>query len=84
VQKTLAIGYYLEKFRNLSSFNLNDLKNGFKEAKEKVPLNIPDKIQKNIAKGYMMEATAKKDGLKAYTLTGSGDKFVENGFKEQQ
>ena len=84
IQKTLAIGYYLEKFRNFSSFNANDLKKGFREAREKIPPNIPDKIQKNIAKGHMMEADAEKDGLKAYMLTESGEKLVENGFEEQQ
>jgi hypothetical protein len=40
VQKTLVIGYYLEKYRNIENFNAKDLENGFREAKEKVPDNI--------------------------------------------
>jgi len=83
IQKTLAIGYYLENFENFCSFNVRDLEKGFRDSKEKVPQNVPDKIQKNIAKGHMMEAAEGKDELKAYVLTNSGEKFVENDFKEQ-
>jgi len=59
------------------------LEKGFRDSKEKVPQNVPDKIQKNIAKGHMMEAAEEKDELKAYVLTNSGEKFVEKDFKEQ-
>jgi hypothetical protein len=81
VQKTLAIGYYFEKYEGLPSFNVKDLDKGFRDAREKVPSNVADKIQKNIAKGHVMEAEEEKDGLKAYVLTNSGEKFVENDFK---
>jgi len=81
IQKALAIGYYLEKYEDSTSFNAKDLEKGFRDAREKVPANVPDKIQKNIAKGHMMEAEKEKDGLKAYVLTSSGEKFVENDFK---
>ncbi len=30
VQKTLVIGYYLEKYGMMSSFNTNDIKKGYK------------------------------------------------------
>jgi len=78
VEKTLVIGYYFEKFRDMSSFNVKDLEEGFREAKEKVPANINDKIIKNIKKGFMMELKEKKDKLKAWTLTSTGEGFVEN------
>ena len=78
VEKTLVIGYYLENFRGLSSFNAKDLEDGFREAKEKVPENINYKVIKNIKKGFMMEAKEKKDKLKAWTLTSTGERFVEN------
>ena len=82
VQKTLAIGYYLEKLQGFSSFTVQDLENSFRRAKEQVPQNIQDKIQKNVRKGHMDEATEKKDNKKAYILTSSGERAVENGFKE--
>ena len=82
IQKTLIVGYYLEKYDNLSSFNSKDLENGFRSAKESIPDNINYKVIKNIEKGYMMEAKEKKDKLKAWNLTGSGERFVENDLKE--
>lgn len=84
VRRALGIGYYLEKFKGFSSFNVKDIEKGFRDAREKVPLNVADKIQKNIAKGHMMEAEKEKDGLKAYILTNSGEKFVDNRFKKEE
>ena len=81
VQKTLVIGYYLEKYKNLNFFNAKDLEEGFREAKEKVPDNINDKVSMNIKAGYMMEAKEKKDKLKAWSLTNTGETFLENGLK---
>lgn len=84
VEKTLVIGYYLEKFREMSSFNAKDLEDGFREAKEKVPANINYKVIKNIEKGFMMEAKEKKDKLKAWVLTSTGERFVENDLKKEK
>ncbi len=79
--KTLAMGYYLEKYKGLTPFNKNDLKKIFIEAREKIPLNINDKINLNIRKGYIMEV-GEKEGFKAFQLTNSGEKYVENNFKK--
>lgn len=78
VEKTLVIGYYLENFRDMSYFNAKDLEEGFREAKEKVPKNVNDKAYQNIKRGFMMEAKEKKDKLKAWNLTSTGERFVEN------
>jgi len=77
VQRTLVIGYYLEHFESMDSFNIRDLADGFRAAKEPPPININDKVNLNIRKGYMMEAKEKKDKSKAWVLTNSGEKFVE-------
>lgn len=82
VQKTLAIGYYLEKYENMPSFNVKDLEKGFREAKEIVPPNINDKVNQNIMKGHIMELKEKKEGLKSWNLTNTGERFVENDFKD--
>jgi hypothetical protein len=84
VQKTLAIGYYLEKHEGLSSFNKKDLESGFGNAKERSPENINDKVNQNIKKGFMMEAKGGKDNFTAWALTNSGEKYVENGFKAEK
>jgi hypothetical protein len=80
--KALTIGYYLEKLRKISPFTIRDLEQLFREAREPLPSNTNDVVNQDIAKGFMMEAEEKKDGRKAWTLTSTGEKFVENGLKE--
>ncbi len=82
VQKTLVIGYYMEHFEQMDSFNTRDLSDGFRSAKEPKPSNVNDKVNSNIGKGYMMESKEKKDKLKAWVLTNSGEKFIEEGMPE--
>ena len=48
VQKTLIIGYYLEQYEHMSSFNVKDLEAGFRKAKETLPSNINDKVKKDL------------------------------------
>ena len=81
VQRSLVIGYYLEKQSGLVSFNAKDIELGFVDAREKVPGNVADKILKNVWKGHMMQVKDDKDGLKAYVLTNTGTKFVESGIR---
>lgn len=82
-QKTLAVGYFLEGYEDFSSFNVKDLEDCFRIAKEKVPKNINDVVNKNIRKGFMMESKEEKDGKKTWVLTASGERFVENDFKKE-
>lgn len=83
VQRTLLIGYYLEKYENYCSFNAKDLEDGFRAAKETIPKNINDKVNVNIKNGHMMEAKEEKDNRKAWVLTSSGERFVGNAFKKE-
>jgi hypothetical protein len=82
VSKTLVICYYLEKLDGLTSYNIKDIEGGFRRAKEPVPVNINYKVIKNIEAGYLMEAEEKKDKLKAWCLTNTGEGVVNNGFKK--
>lgn len=82
VQKTLIIAYYLEKHENMSSFNVDDLAKYFRLAKEAVPGNLNDKINMNIRKGHIAEASEKKDGKKAWYLTSTGENYVEQELKK--
>jgi len=81
VQKTLAIGYYLEQYQNMTRFNVKDLEDGFRKAKEPLPSNINDKVNMNIKKGHMMEAKEKKDNLRAWYLTNTGMNFIERNLE---
>lgn len=84
VQKTLTIGYHIEKYEGFPSFNIRDLEDGFRSAKEPVPENINDKVNMNIRKGHMMEAKEEKDNITAWVVTNSGEEYVESGFQRKK
>lgn len=81
VKKTLAIGYFLEKYQNVPSFNSSDLMDAYEKSKEKKPLNIHDKVNMNIKNGHLDEVKDKKDNKKSWHLTNSGEAFVESDFQ---
>ncbi len=76
-QKVLALAYYLERAEGLPSFNVPDLETVFRAAREKLPKNMNDAVNKNVARGFVMEAVEKKGGKKAWVLTATGERFVE-------
>jgi len=84
LQRALVIGYYLENYEHFSSFTSKDIREGFREARETVPPNVTDKIQKNITKGYIMKEGEKKGRMIFYVLTNSGVRFVESGLKKEE
>ncbi|MDP2703851.1 MAG: hypothetical protein Q8P01_01365 [bacterium] len=83
VKKVLVFAYYLEHIEGFESFNATDLVSIFRSAKEKPPKNINDVINKNINPGkFIMDAAGKKDDKKAWVLTSTGEKHVEEKLKK--
>lgn len=83
VQTTLVMGQYLEMYEGMESFNKVDLEKAFRAAKEPVPSNINDKVNMCIKNGHMTEAAEKKDSMKAWYLTRSGEMVAEKGFQKE-
>jgi len=78
LERTVMVAYYLEHFAQISPYNINDLKDAFRQAREPLPANINDAVNKNIQKGLMMEAGERKEGHKSWVLTGTGESFVSS------
>jgi hypothetical protein len=79
VDIVLAFGYFLERVRGLKSFTGADVNTCYYEAKVE-PSNTSQMIINNIKKGYIMQS--KKPGARTnYTLTRTGEQFVEGEFK---
>lgn len=83
VNKTLVIAYYLEIYKDYKSFTVKEIEKGFKEAREKAPDNTSLSVYMNADKGYFVEVE-RKNGNKAYELTKTGIKFVEDGLKKNE
>jgi hypothetical protein len=77
VVRTLAIAYFLENYEGAEAFNVTDVKKAYRAARVKLPSNVNDKINMNINNGHIMEAEKKKESKKAWVLTATGEKYVE-------
>ncbi|MDP3012902.1 MAG: nucleotidyl transferase AbiEii/AbiGii toxin family protein, partial [Candidatus Subteraquimicrobiales bacterium] len=75
--KILTFGYFLEKNRGYSAFNLNDIEACYKEARLPKTKNFSTYITQLIRDGYLVDAEEKKDNKKAWELTAGGLKYVE-------
>jgi hypothetical protein len=74
---SLAFGYYLEKQQGAAEFTSADINNCYYEAKLE-PSNTSQMIVQNIKRGYLMPSKRKDGkGKTRYTLTASGEKFIE-------
>lgn len=78
LQRVAALAFFLERHEGVTSFNVADLESAFRSAREKLPKNMNDAVNKNIARGFFMEAAEKKDSRKAWVLTATGERFVES------
>jgi hypothetical protein len=74
---TLAFGYYLEKFVGVAEFSPADINNCYYEAKLESS-NTSQMIIQNIKLGRMMPSKKKGEkGKNRYTLTATGEAFIE-------
>ena len=69
IQRTLAVGYFLETHVGMSAFTNADLEKGYNDAKEPPPSNISVNIERCIKQGHMMKAEEKKNNKTAYVVT---------------
>jgi hypothetical protein len=82
IQRTLAVGYFLETHGGMTSFTKAELEKGYRDAKEPMPSNIGVNIKHCIRHGHLMEAQEKKNNKAAYIITRSGEQFVAAGYKK--
>jgi predicted nucleotidyltransferase component of viral defense system len=75
--KILVFGYYLEKIMNESSFNLAEIERCYMQSRMPKTKNFRPYITQLIRDGFLMDAEEKKDSKKAWILTDSGIKYVE-------
>lgn len=75
--KMLVFGYFLEKIKGYTSFNLNDIELCYRDARLQRTKNFGPYIAYLIRDNYLIDGE-KKDGKKAWQLTKTGYKYVED------
>ena len=77
---TLAFGYFLEHHSGLSEFTPADINNCYYEAKMESS-NTSQMLIQNIKRGFVMESKGGDKARKRFTLTNSGEQFIESKLK---
>ena len=76
-ETTLAVAYFLEN-EGTVPFNVQDLERSFRAGKIPRPKNINDMVNKNIQQCFLMEAVENKDSRKAWELTATGERAIQD------
>ena len=73
--RAVMLGYYIEKHQQTDRFTTSELQESGRAAKDPFG-NISDVVAKLVARGLMM-TDGDKDGQRAYSLTASGEAYVD-------
>jgi hypothetical protein len=74
--RVTAIAYYYFHHADGAAITARDIIDAYTRARVRKPQNIPDVIATCVRRGYLVDR-GRKDGLKAWVITGAGDQFIE-------
>jgi len=73
----VIFAYWLFKRENIESLNTKDLENCYSQTRIPKPANLSDVMNRNQGKGLVVRSEGRKDNLVAWTITKSGEEYVE-------
>lgn len=76
VGRIAAILYY-QYHKGIELTTVAELEEAYSTARVRPPRNFSDLLSNCIRRGYVVQAKDKKDGKKAWQITPTGEKFVE-------
>jgi len=72
-----VFAYWLFKVEKMKSFNVKDIIDCYNKTRKAKPSNPNQIINENVKRRIFAEASEKKDGLKAWVITRTGEEYVE-------
>lgn len=72
-----VFAYWLFKVEKMATFNVQDILECYDKTRKAKPSNVNQIINQNVASHVFAEASEKKDGLKAWVITRTGEEYVE-------
>lgn len=79
--RAMVFSYWLFKKQGTEVFNSNDIDKCYSDARLTKPTNTTDVMNTNQKKGYLVPTDEKKDNLKAWKITPSGEIYIEKELK---
>jgi hypothetical protein len=78
IDKVVLSGFFLERHGGSESYTIEEVKNCLIAAKVPLPKNVNLAILQAVQKGLMMEIPSKSGPRKAWSLTQTGERYVED------
>jgi hypothetical protein len=75
--RMVLFAYWLFKKEKMSSYNIADIINCYDQARIPKPANPSDLMNQIQGQGFVTTAKEEKDGKKAWIITTTGEKYVE-------
>ncbi len=82
-ERALVLAHYLEKVKNMESFDTTDLTKIGREAKQPKFANISATVAGLVQQGRLMGA-GEKESKRVFVLTTTGEEYVDNLLKSKQ
>lgn len=79
--RAMIFSYWLYKKQGIEIFNSNDIDKCYSDTRLTKPANTTDVMNRNQKKGYLVASDERKDDLKAWKITPSGEEYVEKKLK---
>jgi hypothetical protein len=77
MDKVEAIAWHFLR-QGEDSVNSNDIFNAYAKARMQRPKNLTDVINQSVKRGNLTDSLEKKDGRKAWSITHTGEKYIED------
>jgi len=72
-----VFAYWLFNIEKIATFNVQDILNCYDKTRKAKPSNVNQIINQNVASHIFAEAPEKKESLKAWVITRTGEEYVE-------
>ncbi len=72
-----VFAYWLFNVEKMPTFNVQDILNCYDRTRKAKPSNVNQIVNQNVASHIFAEASEKKDGLKGWVITRTGEEYVE-------
>lgn len=79
----IIVSFYLFTYDEIIGFNIDNIKNGFNQARAIKPKNMTDTLNGLIKRGFLRSSTD-IDGKKGFELTKMGIDYTQNLIKENE
>lgn len=77
MDKVEAIAWYFLWQGSDDSVTRKDILDAYGKARMQKPQNLPDVINYSVRRGHLVDALEKKDGQKAWSITPTGERYIE-------